>query len=80
MTNHDTYYSVDNKLRVLHPQPWPGSSSAAYYGHPPSSSVYSHSGDSETEYKHQTNDAHHGLNQDLGGRLILDFDMLKSQM
>ena len=77
VTNHDTYYTVDNKLRVLHGQPWPGSSSSssAYYAHPSSASVYSHSGDSESEYKHQTNDVHHEPREDLGGRLILDFDI-----
>ena len=72
MTNHESYYSVDNKLRVLHGQPWTGSSS--FYTHQPSSSVYSHNGDSESEYKHQINDANHGLNQDLEGMWILDFD------
>lgn len=60
MTNHhDTYYSVDNKLHVLHGQSWPSSS---FYGHQPSSSVYSNSGDSNSEYKHQTNET----NQELG--------------
>jgi len=86
MTNHETYYSVDNKLRVLHTQPW--SSSSSFYVHQPSSSVYSHSGDSNSEYKHQTTDANHGPHQDLGGKKIkkkyfsLDFDsnMIKSQM
>jgi hypothetical protein len=68
MTNHETYYSVDNKLRVLHTQPW--SSSSSFYVHQPSSSVYSHSGDSNSEYKHQTTDANHGPHQDLGGKKI----------
>ncbi|UJR15217.1 hypothetical protein I4U23_002176 [Adineta vaga] len=63
MTNHETYYSVDNKLRVLHGQPWPSSSS--FYGHPPTSSVYSNSGDSNSEYKHQTIDVNHVPHQDL---------------
>lgn len=84
MTNHESYYSMDNKLRVLHGQPWTGSSSS-FYPHPPSSSVYSHNGDSELEYKHQINDINHGLHQDLEGTGILDFDffffsMIKSQM
>ena len=69
MTNHENYYSVDNKLRVLHPQPWPTSASSFYAQHqPPSSSVYSHSGDSESEYKHQPTDVNHGPHQDLGGK------------
>ena len=69
MTNHETYYSVDNKLRVLHGQSWPTSS---FYVHQPSSSVYSNSGDSNSEYKHQTTDTNHDPHQDLGGRNILD--------
>jgi hypothetical protein len=67
MTNHETYYSVDNKLRVLHGQPWAASSSS-FYVHQPSSSVYSNSGDSNSEYKHQTTDANHRPHQDLGGK------------
>jgi hypothetical protein len=70
MTNHETYYSVDSKLRVLHTQPWP-SSSSFYVHHPstqPLSTTYSTSGDSNSEYKHQTNDANHGHHQDLGGK------------
>jgi len=66
MTNHETYYSVDNKLRVLHSQPW--STSSSFYVHQPSSSVYSNSGDSNSEYKHQTTNANHGPHQDLGGK------------
>ncbi|CAF3547586.1 unnamed protein product [Adineta steineri] len=66
MSNHETYYSVDNKLRVLHSQPWPSSSSSSFYVHQPSSSVYSNSGDSNSEYKHQTTDVNHGPHQDLG--------------
>jgi len=72
MTNHETYYSVDSKLRALHSQPWPSSSSSFYVHHPgtqPSSATYSTSGDSNSEYKHQTNDANHGHHQDLGGKL-----------
>jgi hypothetical protein len=67
MTNHETYYSVDNKLRVLHSQPW---SSSSFYVHQPTSSVYSNSGDSNSEYKHQTTDTNHGPHQDLGGMKI----------
>ncbi|CAF0966078.1 unnamed protein product [Adineta steineri] len=69
MTNHETYYSVDSKLRALHSQPWPSSSSSFYVHHPgtqPSSATYSTSGDSNSEYKHQANDANHGHHQDLG--------------
>lgn len=76
MTNHETYYSVDNKLRALHGQPWSASSSS-FYAHQPSSSVYSNSGDSNSEYKHQTIDANHGQHPDLGGKIK---GMLKSQM
>jgi hypothetical protein len=88
MTNHETYYSVDSKLRALHGQPW-ATSSSFYVHHPgaqqPSSSVYSTSGDSNSEYKHQTTDANHGPHQDLGGieiysTLDFDFDIVKSQM
>ncbi|CAF1118259.1 unnamed protein product [Rotaria sordida] len=61
MTNHETYYSVDNKLRVLHSQPW----SSSFYTHQPSSSIYSHSGDSNSEYKHQTTDTNRGAHHDL---------------
>jgi hypothetical protein len=71
MTNHETYYSVDNKLRVLHSQQWPSSSSSFYVHHPgtqPSSNTYSTSGDSNSEYKHQTNDGNHGHHHDLGGK------------
>ncbi|CAF1597755.1 unnamed protein product [Adineta ricciae] len=70
MTNHETYYSVDSKLRALHSQPWPSSSSAPFYVHhpgaQPSSGTYSTSGDSNSEYKHQASDANHGHHQDLG--------------
>lgn len=66
MTNHEQYYSVDNKLRALHGQPWSSSSS---YAHQPSSSVYSNSGDSNSEYKHQTTiDVNHSPPQDLAGK------------
>ncbi|CAF5209304.1 unnamed protein product, partial [Rotaria magnacalcarata] len=69
MTSHDTYYSVDSKLRVLQSQPWPSSSSSSsfYVHHPgaqPPSTAYSTSGDSNSEYKHH--DANHGHHQDLG--------------
>ncbi len=70
MTSHETYYSVDSKLRALHSQPWPTSSSF-YVHHPgtqPSSTTYSTSGDSNSEYKHQTNDGNHGHHHDLGGK------------
>ena len=70
MNGHETYYSVDSKLRVLHTQPWPSSSSSFYVHHPgtqPPSAAYSTSGDSNSEYKHQTNDTNHGHHQDLGG-------------
>ncbi|CAF3634313.1 unnamed protein product [Rotaria sp. Silwood1] len=63
MINHETYYSVDNKLRVLHSQPW--SSSSSCYVHQTTSSIYSNSGDSNSEYKHQTNDINHGTHHDL---------------
>jgi hypothetical protein len=76
MTNHETYYSVDNKLRVLHSQPW--SSSGSFYVPQPSSSVYSNSGDSNSEYKHQTNDANHGPHQDLGGKKIFHSTLIFS--
>ncbi|CAF1213278.1 unnamed protein product [Rotaria sp. Silwood1] len=69
MTNHETYYSVDSKLRVLQSQPWPSSSSSFYVHHSgtqPPSTAYSTSGDSNSEYKHQTHDANHGHHQDLG--------------
>ncbi|CAM2715513.1 unnamed protein product [Rotaria socialis] len=67
MTNHETYYSVDNKLRVLHSQPWSSSSPSSFYAHQPSSSIYSNSGDSNSEYKHQTTDINHGgPHHDLG--------------
>jgi hypothetical protein len=66
MTNHETYYSVDNKLRVLHTQPW----SSSFYVHQPSSSVYSNSGDSNSEYKHQTTEVNREPHQDLGGKRI----------
>jgi hypothetical protein len=69
MTNHETYYSVESKLRTLHGQPW--ASSSSFYVHHPgtqqSSATYSNSGDSNSEYKHQTNDVNHGHHQDLGG-------------
>ncbi|CAF0810642.1 unnamed protein product [Didymodactylos carnosus] len=68
--NHETYYSVDSKLHVLHSQPW-GSSS--FYVHPGSASTqhllhqsYSNSSDSN-DYKH--NDRH---SQDLGGIYTTD--------
>lgn len=67
MANHDAYYSVDNKLRVLHGQQWP-SSSSSFYVHQPTSSLYSNSGDSNSEYKHQTTDANRGPHHDLGGK------------
>lgn len=64
-SHHDTYCSVDNKLRVLHGQSWPSSSApSSFYVHQPGSSVYSNSGDSNSEYKHQTNET----NQELGGK------------
>jgi hypothetical protein len=73
MTTHETYYSVDNKLRVLHNQSWPSSSS--FYAHhsaaQPSSATYSTSGDSNSEYKHQTNDANHTHHHDLGGKKMI---------
>ncbi|CAF1102063.1 unnamed protein product [Rotaria sordida] len=68
MTNHETYY-VGDKLRVLQSQPWPSSSSSFYVHHSgaqPPSTAYSTSGDSNSEYKHQTHDANHGHHQDLG--------------
>jgi hypothetical protein len=68
MTNHENYYSVDNKLRVLHPQPWSTSASSSFYAPQPSSSVYSHSGDSDPDYKHQPTNVNHGPQQDLGGK------------
>lgn len=74
MTNHETYYSVDNKLRVLQTQPWPSSStSSSFYVHhsgaQPPSTAYSTSGDSNSEYKHQPHDGNHGHHQDLGGNI-----------
>lgn len=71
MTSHETYYSVDSKLRALHGQPWPSSSSSFYMHHPgtqPSSATYSTSGDSNSEYKHPNNDGNHGHHGDLGGK------------
>lgn len=67
MTNHEAYYSVDNKLRVLHGQPWT-SSPSSFYNHQPTSSIYSNSGDSNSEYKHQTIDINHGHHHDSGGK------------
>ena len=67
LINHEAYYSMDSKLRALHGQPWSSSSSSFYVPHPgaqPSSSVYSHSGDSNSEYKHSTREA----TQDLEGK------------
>lgn len=68
MSSHETYYSVDNKLRVLHGQPWPSSSSfyVHHQGTQPPSTAYSTSGDSNSEYKHQANEMNHGHHQDLG--------------
>ena len=68
---HETYYSVDSKLRVLHGQSWPSSSSSFYNHHPgmqPSTGAYSNSGDSNSEYKHSTSDVNLAHHQDLGGK------------
>lgn len=70
LINQEAYYSMDSKLRALHGQPWSSSSSSFYVPHPgaqPSSSVYSHSGDSNSEYKHSTREAP----QDLDGKTTL---------
>lgn len=79
MTNHETYYSVDSKLRVLHSQPWASSSSfyVHHQGTQPSSATYSTSGDSNSEYKHQTNDVNHGHHHDLGGNHKRDSEKKK---
>ena len=73
ITNNETYYSVDNKLRLLHGQHWPmpssSSSSTSFYVHQPMSSIYSNGGDSNSEYKHQTMDLNHGAHQELGGKI-----------
>jgi len=69
LQSHETYYSVDSKLRVLHGQSWPSSSSSFYPHHPgmqPSTGTYSTSGDSNSEYKHSSNEINHGHQQDLG--------------
>ena len=71
MTNHETYYSVDSKLRILQSQPWPSSSSSFYVHntgtHPPST-TYSASGDSNSEYKHTTHEVNLRHHPDLGGK------------